>query len=225
MIHKSATTGSARPIGRVVLDVVFPPVCPGCGVLLRHRGVLCRTCSLDDDPLPSGRRIEAGITAVGPYDGPWRHALHRLKYDGSLAWAGPLGRRLAAASVFDEPWDRIVAVPLHWRRRLVRGFNQVEVILGAVARERPEIRGRIDKRVLKRRFGGAAQRAKVARERKALDPGCFSVPSRIRATVSGQRILVVDDVVTTGATLRGAMAALREAGAAEVRGLALLRAV
>jgi len=189
--------------------------------MLRVPDLLCARCRRDDAPLPTGARFEAGIHAECSYDGPWRHALHRLKYERSLAWAGPLGERLAQSPVFDQQWDLVVAVPLYWRRRLERGFNQVEAILDAVGRHRPGLpRARCP---LRRRRAGQPQQQRSAHQRRSLGPDAFDVPPRRRRLATGRKILVVDDVVTTGSTLRAAMGALQRAGAARVEALALLR--
>jgi predicted amidophosphoribosyltransferase len=109
----------------------FPPVCLGCNVLLRHDLplALCSRCQplqgrAPDDQLGS-------IRASWAYDGPLGRAVVALKFEGALALAGPLGRLLAQELGLLEnpdgaPNDLVVPVPLHWRRRLARGFDQSE---------------------------------------------------------------------------------------------------
>jgi len=209
---------------RVLLDVLFPPTCIGCG-LLRPTESLCSACSLEAGEL--SQRVDAqGIHAEVPYDGPWGRALHRFKYHGDLALAGPLGRRLAMAPVLAEDWDVVVPVPLHWLRRFSRGFHPVVAMLGVAARRDPRLRARLERTVLRRPRGGPPQATLAFEARQKALEGAFTVDPRRQPTcVVGRRVLVVDDVVTTGATLREARRALLHAGALATGALALMRAL
>ncbi len=211
---------------RGILEWLLPPVCMGCGVLLRApiQPELCTRCAIGCVPLPDELRVKHGIAARYAYDGGLRAALLRCKFGPDPALAGPLGRALAddpwlSATPDGEPWDGIVALPTHRRRRFARGFDHARAITEhALARlgRRPR-RG-----VLVRVRCDPPQSELPAAKRRANVRDAFTVTDPTR--VHGGRWLVVDDVTTTGATLEAATAALRRAGARVVAGLALLRA-
>jgi len=212
----------------VLLDLLFPPVCLGCGLLLRAKAPvhlpLCLSCGLEHEPLPPEARHHQGIWAIHAYGGPLLRALTRLKFQRQTAWAGPLGATLSASPVLDDPrWDAIVPVPLHPSRLRERGFNQ-SVLLARHARRYLARRGPpLRPGWLSRVRATAPQHLLPAADRHQNLRGAFA--ARQPASVAGRRILLVDDVTTTGATLAAAQQALRAAGAAEVGALALLRAL
>jgi ComF family protein len=210
----------------VLLDLLLPQTCLGCQALLWHPAQLplCGRCAPELVALPANERTHAGITALFAYEGPLQQALTRLKYHGSLAWAGPLGALLGPElrGPGDARWDAIVPMPLHWRRLLSRGFNQSLVLSRVAMRSRPRVE-RVPIRAgwLRRRRATPPQAGLDAATRRRNLRGAFVV-ARPRA-VRGRRILLIDDVTTTGATLTEAIETLRQAGAAEVAALALLR--
>jgi ComF family protein len=124
---------------------------------------------------------------------------------------------IASAIPRDQHFDAIVPVPLHWRRRWQRGFNQSALLAKAVARryaapvESP----------LRRRRATAAQAGLTHARRRANVAGVFAV--KRPAAVAGRRILLIDDVMTTGATAAACAAALKRAGARYVALLTLAR--
>lgn len=157
------------------------------------------------------------------YAGLVRDLILRLKFAPEPALAAPLGRCLAAAvarlPLFPGP-DLIVPVPLHARRRRVRGFNQAE----RLARPLAAASGwRIGSRVLVRLRDTEPQSGKTAGERRRNVGGAFRC--RRSAVVRGRCVLLVDDVVTTGATLTAAARALRRAGARHVAAAVVARTV
>lgn len=209
----------------VLLSLLFPPVCLGCGLLLR-RGAsttlpLCLDCTAEHEPLPPDRTVCDRIAAVHAYGGPLLRALHRLKFHGQPAWAGPLGATLAASPTLRQGWDAVVPIPLHPRRLRERGYNQAALLARHARRQQGRPRPAIRPRWLARIRCTAAQHRLPAEARQANLHGAFAV--RCPSDVRGHRILLIDDVTTTGATFRAAREALYAAGAAEVGALALLR--
>lgn len=148
---------------------------------------------------------------AGIYDGALRAILHAYKYDRRPSLARPLAAlmRPACAEVLDGA-DGCVPVPLHWRRRWQRGFNQAD--------ELARYLGLPVLAALRRTRHTLAQASLHAHERQANVRGVFAVRRRFRhGGLDGLSVVLVDDVITTGATLRACALVLREAGAREVR--------
>jgi ComF family protein len=155
--------------------------------------------------------------SFGSYEGTLRELIHLFKYGRIRTLAGPLGRMIASAVPRDRVFDAVVPVPLHWRRRLDRGFNQSELLARAVARRY----GLGVTNAARRRRATPAQAGLSNAGRRTNVAGAFTV-KRPRA-VAGCRVLLVDDVMTTGATAGACAAALRRAGATYVALLTLAR--
>lgn len=217
-----------RPVGRL-MDLALPPVCAGCGT---EGDAICAVC------LPSvGSRVALPPgTALGLADGPpppllqleWcspfagttRRALHALKYTGERRLAAPLGAAVA------ERWRRagaggelLVNVPVHEGRRRERGYDQAALIAEAAAARlglpwRPAV---------VRTRATTAQYHLDRRHRATNVADAFAVDPRARAAVTGRWIVLVDDVVTTGATLCASARALLDAGAVAVSAVTVAR--
>lgn len=212
-------------------STLFPPICLGCERLLRHDQplALCSRCGPQQASLPEPLREQRGIRAAWAYDGPLGRAVSAMKFAGAQALAGPLGRLLAQdprlrTSADGALWDLAVAVPLHWRRRVLRGYDQSQLLLHWALRHAAGQGAPLpaQHRALRRLRATRPQSSLDATQRQANVHCAFAV---IRASaIEGRRVLLVDDVTTTGATLAACRTALLDAGAVEVGALALLRA-
>lgn len=202
---------------RGVLDVAFPWTCAGCGVK-SGPGPFCPDCLAEVVPAQSA---DPDFRAALSYRGPVVGAVRAFKYHDQ-SWLAPHlarlmpGRNIPAA-LFD--CDCLVPVPLHPVRRRERGFNQAELL----ARELSALTGLpLAADILSRRRNTPSQTALAPRERAENVAGAFAVPGS--ALPAPPRCLIVDDVMTSGATMRACAGALRAAGARTVRGLVLARA-
>ena len=224
------TAGSqiVRTVAETVAETVLADDCPVCETAMHDpSGGVCGSCWQD---LAMGRwghaaRVEnpgrgiASLTTLGPYEGKLRRLVRAMKFSG-LAGAGlPLGKLIGLHFVGNgNAIDGVVAVPLHWRRRWSRGYNQAACVaagVGAVIGLPLEARG------LRRRRSTRTQTGRDRKERIANMREAF-VARRDR--FKGKRLVLVDDVVTTGATLRACARALLAAGAASVHAAAAARA-
>lgn len=227
-----------------LLAVVFPASCPSCGQSLARptRGPLCEACwgAVARRPSTSCRcgqslpaplvhcgRCRRGLSPVelgfslGPYEGPLRAAVHELKYHGRRRVAGRLAEAIAAESAGRAVLSAgavLVPVPLHPRRRRERGFNQAELLAAELARC---LDLELACAALVRRADTPTQTGLSAARRRRNVAGAFAV--RRRTQIAGRVVILVDDVVTTGATARACAQALREAGAQAVRLLSAAR--
>ncbi len=154
------------------------------------------------------------------FTGPTRAAIHALKYGGERRLARPLGDLLA------ERWRRagvggdvLVPVPVHPERRRERGFDQAELLAGAVG----EALGMPMVTALERREATEAQHHLGRDERARNVGGAFGVRASEVGHIHGRWVVLIDDVTTTGATLAGCAAALTASGALAVSGLTVAR--
>ncbi len=197
------------PACRAQLDWIAPPICERCGRRLRHGQ--CYACRR----LRPDVRLRAAIW----FNGPIVPAIHRFKYEGITAAAAPLGELMVLGwDVWRAPVDLIVPVALHPSRERERGYNQA-MLLARQLGERLELPVAV--RALTRIRATRPQVGLSLGERQRNVSGAFAADA---ALVAGKRILLVDDVCTTGATLLAAAAALLEGGASSVTAYCVARA-
>lgn len=196
----------------------FPPTCPGCGAVAAADR-LCPPCDLRvfAPPAPSVGETPCGtrVDALAWFDGDVRSLLLRLKFGRDTHAARAFGPRLAArAADLRSRFDAIVPMPLSLPRRCVRGFNQAELLAQPLgeATGAPVVPG-----LLARRHRAAQSGLDRAARLENLS-GAFRAPR-----LDGLRVLLVDDVVTTGATISAAAATLRRSGATDVTALVVAR--
>lgn len=203
------------------------PICRECADSIpRLPSHVCRTCGV---PRPGAvdrcaacrahPRAFERARAVAPYAGAAHDLIQRFKYDGVHALGGTLARLLLARDPFaSNAYDAIVAVPLAPARLRKRGFNQAALLARGYAAGRGE---RYVARALARRGAEAAQAASGRAARRGNVARVFRV-TRADA-IADRRVLLLDDVLTTGATADACARALREAGARRVDVLVVAR--
>ncbi len=201
------------PDCRKRLTLLTGPRCPGCGGELDGVLGVCSRC-LQAPPTP----WRAAVSAFA-YRGDGAELIRRFKYGGRPELARTL------AQLMLEVWreqqlevDLMVPVPLHWTRRLRRGFNQSELLARSLA---PELG--VPVRSVLRRTRRVPHQAGLNRERRLKNlRGAFQL--RDPAAIAGKRVLLIDDVITTGATLNAAAEALCRGDPAELYVLTAARA-
>jgi ComF family protein len=209
---RCAACGAPVPAGELI--------CPDCRRALPWlRGPRCRRCALPTPCRPCPAADAAFDRAWAPlaYAGTARELVTRLKFGGALGLVEVMAAQIAANAPEELTRGRtVVAVPLHRSRRRARGFDQAERLAGAVARrlELPTARCLVRRGSLRRQVG-AGRRTRLSRGRLEF----------AASRAAPDRVLLVDDVHTTGATLDACAAVLRRAGAASVVCLAYARAL
>lgn len=240
MADVTADGGGRREVLDRLVHFLLPSPCLGCGAPLpagRSPLSLCKACRarLRPAPVPAcdgcGAPLDAAAVPAGYRCGacrarppafrrlvaPWSYAppldavIRGLKF-GRLDFLGEdLAATIFAAAVGElAGCDLVVPVPLHWRRRLARGYNQAE----RIARPLAAAEGLPVRHLLRRVKATPAQTGLGRSERLANPRGAFR--TRGRRPLGGTHLLLVDDVMTSGATLEAAAACLKRAGAARV---------
>lgn len=215
--------GSAHS-GRILdalAAIVIAPACASCGSVLASPlgGPICGACWNAVPVAPLSWRTPATAVAVdsaGAYDGALRDIIHAWKFERRQGLARPLAelvRERCQTMVADA--DVVVPVPITPWRKWQRGFNQADDLARHL--------GRPLARSLSRWRPRPAQSTLTSSSRWANVETSIFVPRWRRASLGGRRVLLVDDVVTTGATIEACAAALYESGAADVRAVTVAR--
>jgi ComF family protein len=235
-----------RLVGRSLLDLVDPPLCGACGETAGEPHALCPACwgglRLIERPycerLGTPFAVDDGVPLLSPaaiadppvfgrcrsvalHEGAARDLCHRLKYQDRTELAVAMGRLMARAGreLLSEA-DVLCPVPLHWTRAFSRRFNQSAALAAVISRESalPNEPGLVVRRKRTRQQVGLTKP-----ERRDNLQGAFRVPDGMRPSVLGRRIVLIDDVLTTGATLNATARVLLRAGAQSVDALTFSR--
>ena len=201
------------------LSFIAPPYCQRLGIPFAFdSGAGLLSMEAIADP-PAYNRARAAVR----YDDVARKLVHALKYGDRLDLAPTMGRWMArAGGELLADADALVPVPLHWRRQWARRFNQSAVLAEVIA-----------KASHRKVAHGLVKRVKPTRQQVGLDKaaraenvqGAFRVPAESRMEIKGRRLVLVDDVLTSGATIDSCARALLRAGAASVDVLVFARVV
>lgn len=198
-----------------LLDRLYPPKCVLCQRILgREESDLCGACRRDlPQPETGGRRLRYvdRWAAALYYEGTVRQSLLRYKFRGKRIYSGAYGRLLAARILraLPEDWDCVAYVPVGRKRLRRRGYDQTRLLAEAAAREL----GMEAERLLDKTRDNPAQSG--IRDRAARLANVSGV-YRVSADVKGKRVLLIDDILTTGATVSECARVLKTAGAENV---------
>jgi len=197
------------------IDWVASPLCPCCGLVFAARDGSDRLCGDCQTQAPPFARARAA--ALYDPDGPVGQAIKRLKFNGQMAYLPLLQSWLKQPGCLElvADADLLLPVPLHPRRLKARGFNQA-LLLAQVFKDKP-----LGREVLIRERHTVPQVGLNPKERRDNVRGAFAVPQT--AAVKGKKILLIDDLYTTGATARECARVLSRAGAARVEVLTVAR--
>ncbi|MEM8937545.1 MAG: ComF family protein [Pseudomonadota bacterium] len=211
---------AVAPPGWGALHFVEAPCCPRCGApfaAFYGEGVECPSC-IADPP-----RFDAARVALS-YNEAARRLVSGLKFGDRTDYAPMLGAWMARAGAdLIEPRSILAPIPLHWRRLAARRFNQSALLAALIA---SATKARLDVNLLKRVRSTPPQTGiSDAAARRRNVAGAFAAPAAARAKLQGAHVILIDDVLTTGATLSAAARTLKAAGAARVDALALSRVV
>jgi ComF family protein len=243
----SRVAGALRTSFRAAIDLALPPLCPSCREPVAD-AALCPACwaklsyiappycprlgiPFAYDPGPDVLSMQAiadppaynRARAAVRYDDVARTVVHAFKYGDRLDLAPTLGRWTAnAGRALLAEADALVPVPLHWTRLWARRFNQSAALATAVSTASAVA---VSHRALQRVKATAQQVGLSQAERAQNVQGAFRVPAEGKAEVTGRRLVLVDDVLTSGATVDACARALYRAGAANVDVLVFARVV
>jgi ComF family protein len=246
-LARPSRPGLLRRALAAVSDLIMPPVCLVCRAPIGGHDALCAGCWRDIDfirpplcdrlglPMPfdaslgTGSMISAAASAdppsydraraVAAHSGSMRALVHALKFQDRHDARRLLGRWLAEAGRELIPdADIVVPVPLARRRLLARRFNQAAIL----AREVAELTGLGYEPLILERIRPTASQVGLSRQQRQRNvAGAFAVRSRQIGRIEGRRVLLIDDVITTGSTAGACASVLRRAGAARIDVLAL----
>ena len=200
-----------------LFDIFFPAKCVLCQKVLRHEETdLCHNCRIDTEEFSTPKKkisFVAGWTAMWYYNGNVRHSMLLYKFYNRRSYGAIYGR-LLAMKLLTKPlcdYDILTWVPVSRQRKWSRGYDQVELIAQSVGQELKTPAISVLKKI---KHVKSQSRLQDYAQRKANVMGVFSIPDP--ALIAGKRILLLDDIITTGATVSECARVLLTSGAKEV---------
>lgn len=196
---------------RTVKPIVQSDICPLCG-MPQAEAEMCAECT-------TYQPVYTALRSWGNYEGTLRSAIHRLKYHSDIGLSESLAKPLIEL-LHDLNWqvDLVTAVPLSRQRQRQRGYNQAALLARWIGLSTGVP---YEPKILIRLKDTSSQVGLHAHQRRENVAGAFQARS---SGVSGKRVLIIDDVTTTGATMQACAQALLNAGSAQIYGLTLARA-
>jgi competence protein ComFC len=213
-----------RVCNKPLREISRIPVCSDClrqptAIAAEYYCADCKTPFLNRFPLDEQGRCSLcrlglisydTVYTFGSYEDTLRELIHLFKYSQIRPLAHPLGALIARAIPREQRFDLIIPMPLHWKKRWSRGYNQSELLAKEVAR-----RWGVPVRKIVRRVKPTAPQAGLTNSKRRLNVrGAFAV--RKSADLKGLRVLLIDDVLTTGSTASACASVLKRAGASHV---------
>lgn len=206
--------------------VLSPPYCEGCSIATQDRFIFCSDCYAKIKPIVTAQlqltaNHTAKVFAIADYAFPLKrlilakHISNRLaaKYLGVLSWQ--------LSNIKYVEFDVIVPVPLHWSRRIKRGYNQTEVMAETIAKNS----GKRVVNALKRSKRTEFQFELDVEAREENIKNCFKLTKKQEANIVGKNVLLVDDLMTSGATIKHAAQELLKANPRTITILVACRVV
>jgi ComF family protein len=202
-MHLAALSRTYALLFGMVRKIIAPPFCRSCKKFLNDYVILCEQCHNKVEPVATitlqvTKKKSIEVFAIGPYRDPLKYLIISKSWSdrtsayqlGQLAWQ--------ATNIRLQDFDCIVPVPLHWYRQATRGFNQAEVMAQAMS----NASGKPVVRLIKRVQATAFQYNFTAAGRLKNVKQAFHLDERLIDAWCSKRILIVDDLMTTGATLQ-----------------------
>lgn len=201
-----------------LLHLLFPKRC-SCGEVISADSFFCKKCTLEYLSIIRADRIttlDFPAFFVADYSGCVRQTIHRFKFHGVTSLKHDIARdmsRLYSSSLAQYSPDFVVPVPSSRSRKFLRGYSHTDVLAKTFSKNTGVP---FEKNLLVKIKNTAVQHTLSAEQRKVNLKDSFSVPKKKRKLLAGKKILILDDISTTGSTLREAADTLLKLGAAEV---------